>query len=118
METERFVCVGCPKGCEITVQLRDGEIVSIEGFTCPTGEALARKEVTARERILTAVARAEGGIWPVVPVRTSRAIPLARFGDVLKEIKKVIVRSPVRAGDVVLRDVAGTGVDLIVERDY
>jgi CxxC motif-containing protein len=38
--------------------------------------------------------------------------------EAMKELKSVSVCSPVKMGDVVLKDVAGTGVDVIASRSW
>ena len=51
MEKRELICIGCPMGCPLTVQLEDGEILSITGQTCKRGEVYARNEVTNPTRI-------------------------------------------------------------------
>ena len=38
MEKRELICIGCPMGCPLTVQLDDGEILSITGQTCKRGD--------------------------------------------------------------------------------
>ena len=38
MEQRQLTCIGCPMGCPITVTMENGQIQSIEGFTCKRGE--------------------------------------------------------------------------------
>lgn len=47
MEKRELICIGCPMGCALTVELDGGAVVSVRGNTCPRGDAYARKEVTA-----------------------------------------------------------------------
>ena len=61
MEKRERICIGCPMGCPLTVQLEDGEILSITGQTCKRGEVYARNEVTNPTRIVTSTVMVEGG---------------------------------------------------------
>ena len=61
MEKRELICIGCPMGCPLTVQLEDGEILSITGQTCKRGEVYARNEVTNPTRIVTSTVMVEGG---------------------------------------------------------
>ena len=70
MEKRELICIGCPMGCPLTVELENGEIKTITGYTCKKGETYARKEVTNPTRIVTSTVRVEGG--RPVPAFTSR----------------------------------------------
>ena len=61
MEKRELICIGCPMGCPLTVELEGGEILSITGHTCRRGEVYARKEVTNPTRIVTSTVDVEGG---------------------------------------------------------
>ena len=46
MGKRELICIGCPMGCPVTVEMEGDEIVNVSGNTCPRGDAYARKEVT------------------------------------------------------------------------
>jgi CxxC motif-containing protein len=46
----------------------------------------------------------------------SKPVPKASLFKVMAEAKKVILLAPVRIGQVALKDIAGTGADLIVTK--
>ena len=110
-----LTCIGCPLGCGLTVTI-DGDDISVTGNTCPRGEIYARKEVTDPTRIVTSTVAVEGGVIRRVPVKTARDIPKGKIGEVCLAIRGVHVSAPVERGDVVLKDCAGTGVDIIATR--
>jgi CxxC motif-containing protein len=116
METKELICVNCPKGCRITVTLADGKVQSITGNSCPKGAEYAAKETTRPERILTSTVRIEGGLWRVLPVITSGAIPLDQMEAVMKTVRTVRVEAPVAMNQVLVADINGLGVDLIASR--
>ena len=43
-------------------------------------------------------------------------IPKAVIFDVMKEIDSAVIAAPVKIGDVVIEDVAGTGVQVVATR--
>ena len=115
--TRHLTCIGCPLGCQITVELEGNTVVSVTGNTCPRGDAYARKEVTAPARIVTSTVRVKGGTIPMVSVKTAGEIPKGKIFDCVKALKDVEVAAPVKIGQVVLTDAAGTGVDIVATKD-
>lgn len=112
-----LTCIGCPLGCSITVTMDGGEVTSVVGNTCPRGDAYARKEVTNPTRIVTSTVRVTGGVAPMVNVKTASDIPKDKIFDCVEALKSVSATAPVHIGDVVLKDVAGTGVDIIAAKE-
>ena len=94
-------------GCPLTVELENGEIKTITGYTCKKGETYARKEVTNPTRIVTSTVRVEGGRADMVSVKTREDIPKDKIFQCVKALKGVTVKAPIRIGDVVVADVAG-----------
>lgn len=117
METRELICIGCPMGCPLTVSLENGEAVSVTGNTCPRGAAYGRKEVTNPTRIVTSTVRVRGGALAAVSCKTRSDIPKGKIFDVVRALKGIEVAAPVRAGDVLAADIAGTGVDIIATKN-
>lgn len=118
MTKREMICVSCPIGCAITVELDDNnEVVSVTGNTCPRGDKYARQECTHPERMLTSTVKVEGGNLPVVPVKSASPVPKEMLFDCMKEINKVILKAPVNFGDVVIENILGTGVDIIATNE-
>ena len=117
MEKRELTCIGCPLGCQITVTMENGEVKDVAGYTCARGEKYAREEVTNPTRIVTSIVRVEGGDLAAVSVKTKDVIPKGKIFDILAEIRPVIVKAPVKIGDVIVPDVAGTGVDIVATKN-
>ncbi|MDP4152444.1 MAG: DUF1667 domain-containing protein [Bacillota bacterium] len=113
-EIRKLPCIICPVGCEITVVLEDGKVESITGNSCRRGEKYAGSEVLTPVRTLTTTVKVltDGGAR-VIPVRTEQPIPKAILFDAMREINKITLKAPVRVGEVVLKDILGTGVNVI-----
>lgn len=118
MEKRDLVCVSCPIGCAITVELDDnGQVLSVTGNTCKRGDSYARQECTHPERMLTSTVKVEGGRLPVVPVKSAKPIPKELLFDCMTEINNVTVQAPVKIGDVVLENILGTGVNIVATNE-
>ena len=117
MTTKELTCIGCPMGCLITVQMDKGEVVSVEGNTCQKGDIYARKEVTNPTRIVTSTVVIKDGDKPRLSVKTKSDIPKDKIFEVMKDIDAAYVTAPKHIGDVIVSNVAGTGVDVIATRN-
>lgn len=117
MEKRNLICIGCPMGCPLVVTMDHGEVVSVEGNTCKRGAVYGKKEVTNPTRIVTSTVRVTGGSISVVSVKTREDIPKEKIFDCIKALQEIEVAAPVNIGDVVLRDVAGTGVDVVATKN-
>ena len=67
-------------------------------------------------RTVTGTVRVTGGLLPVVSVRTRGDVPKERVLDVARALCRVHLTAPVHAGDVVIPNVLGTGVDVVATR--
>ena len=117
MEQKKLTCIGCPLGCQITVELEKENVLSVNGNTCKRGEDYAKKEVTCPTRIITSTVRVIGGTASVVSVKTKSDIPKEKMFDCVRALKEVEVKAPVAIGDVILFDVVGTGVDVVATKN-
>ena len=117
MEKRELICIGCPMGGPLTVEMNGTEVVSVTGNTCPRGDAYARKEVTNPTRIVTSTVKVEGGKVDMVSVKTKEDIPKGKIFECVKALKGITVKAPVHIGDVILKDVAGTGIDIIATKN-
>ena len=118
MKKTELTCIRCPIGCAITVtQDDDGKVTDITGNSCPNGYKYAANEVTNPTRIVTTTVRVKGGTLPVVSVKTKGDVPKGKMFECVKAINKMEVSAPVAIGDVIVHDVAGTGVDVVATKN-
>ena len=117
MSTVNLICIGCPLGCPLTVEMEGNEVKSVSGNTCPRGDAYAKKELTNPTRIVTSTVRVAGGKLAMVSVKTASDIPKGKIFECVKALKDVEMIAPVKIGDVVLENVAGTGVNVIATKN-
>ena len=107
----KMICINCPQGCEMDVE-KVGDDVRVTGHSCPRGEAYAKAEVTNPTRMVTGLVRVAGMRKPL-PVKTRTAVPKGSIDAVLFALHQATVQLPVKIGDVIIPDAAGTGVDVV-----
>lgn len=113
---KKLTCIECPKGCSLSVDIENCRVVKVDGAECPKGEEYARAEVENPMRILTSAVLAEGLPIKMVPVRTDKPIPKNKIMEAMDEVKKVRLKTPVRPGDTIIKNILNSGADLIATR--
>ena len=123
IETLQFNCTTCPSECLLTVEVErdtDGNVAkvhSVTGNSCPRGDKFAHQELTCPMRVLTTTVAVSGGDEALLPVRTAEAIPLELHAQAMALIRSLVVKAPIRMGDVVLENLLDTNIDLIASMD-
>ena len=113
-----FTCIVCPNGCEITAETDEsGKVLSVAGEGCPRGKTYAEQELTDPRRTIASSIPVRGGTLPLASVRLTKAIPKDRIFDAMAELRRLSADAPVKSGTVVLRNLFGTGADVMVTKD-
>lgn len=113
----KMVCINCPIGCNLTVYGDNEDNIRVDGNKCPKGYQYGKDEVLNPKRMVTSSVPIKKdkktGIYEMVSVKTESAVPKELIFQVLSEIKKVKLKAPVEVGDVILKDVLGTGINVV-----
>ena len=112
---QMITCINCPIGCRMTVNVDNGQVVSITGNGCKRGREYAAQESVAPKRMVTAVVSVTGRKTPV-SVKTRTPIPKEKIFDCMAAIENAKIEPPVRMGDVICKNVCDTGVDVIATK--
>lgn len=112
-EIKKLTCINCPLGCSLSVEMDGDNVISVSGNNCMRGDVYARNEVVAPVRVVTSSVKVSGGKTAVVSVKTKEPIPKGKIFDCVVAMKDVVVSAPVSIGDVLLTNIADTGVDLV-----
>ena len=112
---KEMVCISCPMGCHLTVE-GEGDNWTVTGNNRKNGERYGIQEMTDPRRILPTTVVIKGAMISRLPVKTAQEIPKGKLFDAMDELSKVVVEAPVKVGDVVLKDVCGTGIDVIATK--
>ena len=113
---KKITCIICPIGCKILVDLNGKQIKNVKDTKCKQGIDYALNEALDPRRMLTSSVRIYNGEWPLVSVKSSQPIPKDKVFEVLKEIKKRSIKAPIHLGEIVLKNVANTGIDIIATK--
>lgn len=119
MKTEKrcsITCLICPMACQVCVIVnKKGRIVSVENAHCKRGEEYARQEAINPVRVLTTTVRIDSKDkeHPLLPVKTIQPIPKELLIKAMCELSEISIKPPVNYHDVVLENVANTGVNVV-----
>ncbi|MBQ3015337.1 MAG: DUF1667 domain-containing protein [Clostridia bacterium] len=112
MKKRELTCIVCPRGCTLVCELDDGgKLISVSGNLCPRGKKYADDECTNPMRVVTSTVRCEDGA--VVSCKTSTSIPKSLVLEAMKVINNTKAPATVKIGDVIIKNVLGTGADVI-----
>ena len=115
-KTRELTCIVCPRGCQLTVELDGDKVVGVSGNICVRGLKYAEAECTHPERTVTTTVRCTSG--KVVSVKTNAPVPKAKVFEVMAEINRTVAENGLRIGDVIIENVAGTGVSVVATSNY
>lgn len=105
-------CIMCPLGCRLRIETTKKGVV-VTGNACPRGVEYGVSEVTNPVRTLTTLVRFGERVFPV---KTTKPIPKAMIAQALAKIDEIRLTKKPRFHEVILRDLLGTGSDVIVTR--
>ena len=111
-----MTCIICPMGCSLEV-IQNGSEVSVSGNGCKRGVDYAEKELFSPSRTLTCTVSVLNGKRPLVSAKTSGEIPKDLLLAGMEKVRRLSVRAPVKAGDILEKDFLQTGFNLIACED-
>ena len=112
---KELVCIVCPRGCRL--HLDEENDYAVTGNSCPRGAEYGRNEILHPTRVLTSTVRLTGGLYRRCPVKTDRAVPKGQLMQVMRLLNAVELHSPVKIGQIVIENVAGTGANVVVTKN-
>ncbi|KRQ87602.1 hypothetical protein ABG79_00403 [Caloramator mitchellensis] len=115
MKRHEFVCIMCPMGCNLEV-LEDEDVILVKGNQCKRGYEYGVKEISNPTRVLTSTVILKNSYLRRLPVKSDGEIPKGMIKDCVKFLSKIEVSAPVKMGDVIHKNILGTGVDIVSTR--
>ena len=112
---KNIICTCCPLGCSITVQIQNGKVTDVSGYTCERGKKYAYDECTNPLRTLTTTVSTDNG--ERLSVKTASPIPFSLFSESLSKLSGLCVKTPVRIGQPVLHGICGTDTDVVATKN-
>lgn len=114
---KQLICISCPIGCRLEAEGQTVENITVKGNLCPRGAEYAKAELTAPKRMVTASVKIEGGGLKLMPVKTREAIPKELIFDSLRLLKNIVLKAPVKVGDIVYKNILNTNIDFVATRN-
>ena len=108
-----LICINCPRGCRLKVD----DDFNVTGNFCPRGAIYAKNELTHPVRTLTSTVKVQSTLERRLPVKSSEPLPKEKVFDAVKELDQVSVKTPVHIGDVIIENVAQTGVNIVATKN-
>jgi len=113
MAEQTIICIGCPLGCHVTLKVdKDGEIEALTGNQCKEGREYVIAEFRAPVRVFTATVLTEAG-GRLLAVRTDKPVHKGQLKELMAVVAKLRMAPPVKAGQVLVPNILGTGADLV-----
>ena len=118
MNTINMTCKVCPIECKLIISEDNinPSNFKVEGNKCNRGKEYALKEMLEPSRVLTSRVLLEDGPMSRLPVKTNGVIPSHLADETMKIIRESKVVAPVAKGDIIIKNILNTGVDLIAAR--
>lgn len=114
-EQKSLICITCPKGCSLELSVDGTTLIKAKGG-CKRGHEYAERELKDPRRMVATTVRIQNALHPLLPVYTSAAFPKGRIPELVAELRKASVNAPVRMGQVLIKDVLGSGIDVLASR--
>lgn len=112
----KILCIRCPKGCELEVSKQKNDL-KVKGNECRIGIDYAIEEIKNPRRIVSSTIKIINSNYPRLPVRTKDSVPKNKIKKVIEEIKGKTIKPPVKKNQIIIKNIAKTGSDLIAERN-
>ncbi len=106
-----MLCIVCPLGCRLQVTPQDDGSYQVAGPSCKLGREYGRREAVAPTRVLTTTLATAWG--RPLPVRSAAPIDRGQLLTVQRRLAGMVLEQPIKAGEVVVKDVDGRGVALV-----
>lgn len=118
MKITNIQCKVCPISCDLIVSKdkTNPSTYIVEGNKCNRGKEYGIKEMQEPSRVLTSRVLLENGPMSRLPVKTNGVIPSHLTGECMDIIKETKVSAPIIKGDIIIKNILNTGIDVIAAR--
>ncbi|OQY36498.1 MAG: hypothetical protein B6229_09955 [Spirochaetaceae bacterium 4572_7] len=118
---KEMICISCPIGCHLNVSWDEDkelelEQIKVEGNKCSRGITYGREEILSPKRVITATCSVDSIYMHRIPVKTTSAVNKEYMVDLLEEIYKLRIKTPIKTGDVLINNYKNTGVNIVATR--
>ena len=112
-------CAGCPNSCLLELLVQDDEIIDVCGAACDRGIDMIREQIVHPKRLFTGTVRIKSpyGSASLLPVCSSGPVPVAELMHIARLCRRITVNAPVSAGQIIKKNIGGSGADLLASCD-
>jgi CxxC motif-containing protein len=93
------------------------KLLQVKSDRCKQGREYAAQELFEPVRVLTSTVYVRNGHLPLVSVRTAKLIPKAKIFKIMQKISGTKISAPVIIGDIIIKNVVNTGVNVIATKN-
>jgi CxxC motif-containing protein len=112
-----YTCIVCPRSCKMDLMVKGANEFEVNGNLCKRGREYAINEYLCPKRMLTTTVKIINGIYSNIPVVSGQEIDRAKFFECLDYLYSMEVEAPIVEGDVLVKNILGTDVDILAARD-
>jgi len=98
------------------VEYEGKTLADVSGNSCKLGPIYAKKEIFNPERIVTSTVKIVNSNYKFLPVKTDRTVSKDLIFDIMKEIFMIKVNTPIFLGDVIVKNILGSGANLVATK--
>ena len=113
-DTDYVTCAKCPKECHLHINKDENGNITVTGNNCPLGEQYALSLMEEPQTILTTTVKVKGKKFCLLPVRSTKPIPVSMIKEVMNILKNSVVPVDVQNNFCLFENICNTGADIIV----
>ncbi len=97
--------------------LEGAKVEAVFEILCKKGKEYVIQEISNPQRNIATSVKVLNGDLDIVSVRLNKSIPKSSIFDVMKEIKTLEVKAPVKIGDIIKSNILNLDVDVIATKN-
>lgn len=111
-----MTCITCPQGCTLEL-FKNGDDYEVTGHSCKKGKPYAIQEYKNPTRSIASTVKTVFKEFPRLSVKTDIEVPLKDIFIFMEEINQVVVRDKFKIGEIVLKNMRNTEINLVATND-
>lgn len=110
-------CKICPMKCELIIEDdKENNSYTVRGNRCPQGQKYVLKELKEPSRVMFSRVLLDSGPMSRLHVKTDDIVPSYLKDKFIEIIENTRVKAPISKGDIIIKDVMNTGINVISAR--
>ena len=111
---QRLICENCVNHCRLLLHYGPDNLLNeVTGNSCPGGVRYAEKVASELKTVIQATVKIEKADIDQIKVKTAEPVSMNLKDACFAEIEAFVATAPVKFGDVLIRNIGGSGIDLV-----